>query len=303
MLGIGFVFILGGIFYLNRSALWGESDVPTASLETPKTTPEPPKVPITLEENEPLATRLSDGRALTAPFNFKPLAFVSINNNAFGITQDRIVNVATQESITSPEPIRLATAMDDLDAIFLLSESGTLYMYTIANKKFEINTLPAPTEIVPVALGSYLTYLYVLDEKTQEVYRFPRSEGGFTTPIKWSKQPLEDIIPSSLTLGESVAAIGTDALPHLFERGKKLETVFSGPQNSPRITALTFDKASTDLFGLDQNAKRVIRWKVDGTLVAQYFHPSLETASHILAGEQNTLLVVQPDGTFTFQLP
>lgn len=303
MLGIGTVFILGGIFYLNRSTLWGESNVPTTSLETPEITPEPPKSPATLEENEPLATRLSDGRALTAPFNFKPLAFVSINSLAFGVTRDRIVNVTTQESVTSPEPIRLAAAMDDLDAIFLFSESGTLYMYTIANKKFEANTLPAPEGIVPAALGSYLTYLYVLDEKTKTVYRFPRSEGGFAAPTKWSKQPLESIIPSSFTLGESVGAIGTDALPHLFERGTQIETTFTGPQNPPRLTTLTFDTISTDLFGLDPSTKRVIRWKVDGTLVAQYFHPSFETTSHILIGEKNTLLVVRPDGTFAFQLP
>lgn len=303
MLSIGFVFMLGGIFYLNRSTLWGESNVPTASRETPEITAEPPKAPAVLEANEPLATRLSDGRALTAPFNFKPLAFVSINSLAFGVTRDRIVNVATQESVTSPEPIRLAAAMDDLDALFLLSESGTLYIYTIANKKFEINTLPTPESVVPAALGSYLTYLYVLDEKTKAVYRFPRSEGGFAAPTKWSKQPLESIVPSSFTLGESIAAIGTDALPHLFERGTQLETTFTGPQNSPHLTALTFDTTSTDLFGLDPSTKRVIRWKVDGTLVAQYFHPSFETASHILIGEKNTLLVVRPDGTFTFQLP
>ncbi len=299
----GLTIFLGSIFYMNRSTLWQKE----AQQETPlnSQTTLPTEIPVNKnpEQDEPLATRLSDGRPITAPFNFTPIAFVSINNIAFGITQDRVVNTTTQESVSTPETIRLATAMDDLDALFLLGESNTLHIYTIVNKKFETNTLPLPEGIVPAALGSYLTYLYVLDEKTKGVYRFPRSEGGFAAPTKWSKQALDNILPTSLTIGESVAAIGTSTLPQLYERGKMTSVNFSGTKNPPHLTSLTFDKISGDLFALDPTAQRVVRWKTDGTLVAQYFHPSFEVASHIIVGEKNILLVIRPDGTFVFQLP
>jgi hypothetical protein len=288
---------------MNRSTLWQKEDQQETPLNSQATLPTEIPADKNPEQDEPLATRLSDGRPITAPFNFKPIAFVSINNIAFGITQDRIVNTTTQESVSTPETIHLATAMDDLDALFLLGESNTLHIYTIVNKKFETNVLPLPEGVIPAALGSYLTYLYVLDEKTRDIYRFPRSEGGFAAPTKWSKQALDNILLASLTIGESVAAINTNGLPQLYERGKILPVNFSGTKNPPHLTALTFDKASGDLLALDPAAQRIVRWKTDGTLVAQYFHSSFEGASHIIVGEKNTLLVIRPDGTFVFQLP
>lgn len=299
----GLTILLGSVFYMNRSTLWQEETLqktPVASQVVPLNQIPASKNP---EQDESLATRLADGRPLTAPFNFTPINFVSINNIAFGITQDRIVNTATQESIPTPETIRLATAMDDLDALFLFGQSNTLHIYTIVNKKFETNILPLPEGVIPAALGSYLTYLYVLDEKTRDIYRFPRSEDGFAAPTKWSKQALDNILPVSLTIGESVAAINTNGLPQLYERGKILSVNFSGTKNPPHLTALTFDKASGDLLALDPSTQRIVRWKTDGTLVAQYFHSSFEGASHIIVGEKNTLLVIRPDGTFVFQLP
>ncbi|TXG75850.1 hypothetical protein E6Q11_06340 [Candidatus Dojkabacteria bacterium] len=295
--------LLGTWFYLDRSTLWEDQSTPA---EITTNTPSPvTDTPIqTPEQDEPLATRLADGRVLTAPFNAPPLALVTLDNTAFGVTRDRLVNITTQESIATPELIRSVTAMDDLDALFLWSESGKLLMYTAANKKFDTSNLPLPDGVVPQALGSYLTYLYVLDQKTNEIYRFPRAEGGFGTPLKWSKETVTTATEQpAFTVGESIALINQNMQPALYERGKQLAVTFSGTQRPLLAHALTFEKNSGDLFVLDQKSQRVVRWKTDGTLVAQYFHPSFESASHLAVGEKNTLLVVGSTGTLAFQLP
>lgn len=298
--GIILTLILGTVFYLNRSTLWESSATPASP--APTTVDETP-APIDLTKLEPLAVRLADGQLLTTSLQMEPIALVSINDLAFGITENQIVNVKTQTPIATPEPIQLATAMDDLDALFLLGKSGVLHMYTIANEKFSQSALPLPDGVQSGALGSYLTYLYVLDEKTKDIYRFPRAEGGFGTPIKWSKETITTAEKSGFTVGESIALINQDNVPVAYERGKKTGAAFRSTQEPISAKVLAFDKASGDLLALDQKAKRVIRWKADGTLVAQYFHNSLETATHILAGQNNTLLVVSPKGAFTFQLP
>lgn len=292
--------ILGTVFYLNRSTLWSDppTPVPSAPLPTQEASP-----PADLMGEEPLAVRLSDGRALTAPFNFEPVAFVSIDTVAFGITRDRVVNVNTQESFPAPEPVKQAVAIDDLNTLFLLGESGTLHTYTPVNKKFGTNVFPLPTGVTVAGLGSYLTYLYVLDEATNDIYRFPRVEGGFGAPTKWSKEALSAREQASFVVGEFIALIDENNVPILHERGKKTATTFAGTQQPVSATILTFDAASGDVFVLDQQARRIVRWKTDGTLLAQYFHPSFETTSHLLIGAKNTLLVVRPDGTFAFQLP
>ncbi len=257
----------------------------------------------TPEQDEPLATRLSDGRALTAPYNGPLIAFVRINDLAWGVTRDQIVNIATQESRPTPELIRLATAMDDLDALFLLGESGTLHMYTVANKQFETSTLPLPAGAQVDAIGAYLTYLYVLDRDSRMIYRFPRSEGGFGAPVTWSKESLSLAEDSPLTVGETIALVGEDQSIGLYERGKRSAIAFGETRASVTPSALAFDKASTDLLVLDRTKERVVRYRVDGSLVAQYFHASFKDASTLLMGPGNTLLVVRPDGTFAFQLP
>lgn len=301
-LGIGVIVLalgLGTFFYLNRSTLW---DTP---LETPAITPPPDESVVAKkapETDEPLANRLADGRVLATPGK-QVIALTTLNGTPFGITADQVVNIQTSEAINTPETIRLATAMDDLDALFLLGTSGTLHMYTIANKKFTPSTLPLPAEVTVDAIGVYLTYLYVLDREAGTLYRFPRAEGGFGTPTQWSRETFKLSRESPLVVSDSIALIGEDNTLGLYERGQKTSTTFGGTTEPLTIKAFTFDQTTGDVLVLDPSHERIVRWSPSGILVAQYFHTSFGEASGLLTTSNNALLIVRPSGVFTFQLP
>lgn len=299
LIALGLLLVLG-LFLAGRSML---RDTPSVA-ETPATpveTPTPsPSVP---EESEPLAIYLGDRQPLTAPLEGAVVSLVRINDTALAITKSHIVNTATQESIATPEPLRLAAAMDDLDALFLLGESGTLHMFTIANKKFETSTLPLPAGAKVDALGAYLTYLYVLDRDAQAIYRFPRSEGGFGPPVTWSRESFALAGDTPLAVNESIALLSPDHALGLYERGRKTTATFAGTKDALAPTSFTFDKASGHLLTLDPTHERVVRYAPSGTLIAQYFHASFRDASVLLMGANNTLLVAQPEGVSAFPLP
>jgi hypothetical protein len=105
------------------------------------------------------------------PGNGSPtIALLNLNDTPILITKKSIVDLKTQASTTTPESVRLVAAMDDLNALFVLGESDTLYLWSIITKKFEKNTLPLPTGTTIDALGAYLTYLYALFKQESSLF-------------------------------------------------------------------------------------------------------------------------------------
>ncbi|MFZ1626349.1 MAG: hypothetical protein WAT81_00925, partial [Candidatus Moraniibacteriota bacterium] len=181
----GAVFIIGTLVFLAVP----RGDTPPAETIATVTTPTP-SAPTFPRPDEPSATLLAGNRLLFPTNNSRSLALLSINEGVWLVTERAIINLKTQESVAAPEPLRLATGMDDLDVIFTVGQSGSLYLWSTVTKKFEKNTLPLPDGAEVSAIGSYLTYLYVLDQNAGVIYRFPRAEGGFGAATTWSKEPV-----------------------------------------------------------------------------------------------------------------
>lgn len=300
--GIALILLVGSIYLLFRPE---EEKVVT---EDTAVSPEPitnivDSSDVFPPSNEPLSIRLDGNQALSPISNSPSLALLNINNTPFLVTKNRILNLKTQEATTTPEPIRLATGMDDLDSIFTITETGNLYLYSTITKKFDANTLPIPTGASIDAIGVYLTYLYVLDQNKGLIYRFPRAEGGFSDPVTWSKETLSLKANSPMSVYENIALTGNDGHPLLYTKGKKDETSFVGTETDFTADALTFNTLNGDVFALDKNAKRVVRWSATGTLINQYFHESFSDTEAIGISSDGTELFTSSEGaTSTWRL-
>lgn len=262
----------------------------------------PPVAPPTPEANEPQALRLGDGQKISLDLHTPLIALTTINNIPFAVTTTALADLRNGTIIQTPESSTLATAMDDLDALFLLGASGTLRMYTVANQKFETSSLPLPLATRVDAMGTYLTYLYTLDRSQKTIYRFPRAEGGFGPPTQWSRETLAVSDHSPLVIGEMIALLDTEGKINLYERGRKIAIVLSGTRQPVEARAFTFDKKTGDILVLDPSHERVVRYAPTGALIAQYFHTSFQTATALTITD-GTLTVAQPDGLTAFPLP
>lgn len=290
---------LGIWFYVDRSSVWETVETQPMTEGITQTLPPEP----VLGQNEPLAKLLTDGRALSTDTSGKTLTLASINGSLFDVSENRILNLDTKEATLPPEPIRLATAMDDLDALFLMSTSGTLLMYTPGNKKFGTSTFSLPVNTTVSQLGAYLTYLYVLDEKAGVIYRLPRAEGGFGEPVTWSKESLALKSATPFTVFENIAVVLPNGEPTLYSRGRKTTASFTGPQTPVETTGLAIDQKNGDVLVLDSKNKRVIRWSSTGTLLAQYFHETLANATHITLNQNNELVAHLANEVRNFPIP
>lgn len=260
-------------------------------------TEEAPIAPVFPPASEPKATLLSTSRSLSSLADgTRVVAFTPINVLPFLVTDRSVVNLATQESVPAPEPIRLAAAMDDLDSIFLIAASGTLYNYSIATKQFAQNTLPLPVGAKIDAIGAYLTYLYALDRDRGTLQRFPRTEGGFGAPANWLKESITLSADGSMAIFENVALTLKNKEPALYSRGVRSSAAFAGTVTLVTANALAFDQQKGDLFVLDRANKRIVRWSATGELLAQYFHESLADTETFAVSPDGAELFVSSQG-------
>ncbi|MGB4943290.1 MAG: hypothetical protein WBO92_04260 [Candidatus Moraniibacteriota bacterium] len=298
LIGLATLIVVGmfaAIFWSKETVL--TPDTTDTTVLTPAPTPPLPAFP---PADEPLATLLAGSRTVYPTNNSRTIALVSLNDTPVLVTEKSIVNLKTQESTTAPEPIRFATAMDDLDAVFAIgSESGTLFLWSAVTKKFVSNTLPLPAGATIDAIGSYLTYLYVLDRGAGVIYRFPRSEGGFGTATAWSKEPVNVSDRSIFAVYENILLVNKAAQPTLYTRGRNTNLVFMGPVTTISTDALAFDTRSGDVLALDRMNKRIIRWSVTGTLLAQYFHSSFNEVEAFAVSPDGTELLLSHQGATT----
>jgi len=296
---LGAILIISGAFFVfNRSANVTDIAPPEAASEitVPSLSAFPPV-------DEPLSILLSGSRPLFPTNNSRSLSLTAINQLLFLVTERAIIDLKTQASTATPEPLRLAAPMDDLDAIFALGTSGKLYLYSITTKKFEENIIPTPAGITIDAIGAYLTYLYVLDRKAGVIYRFPRAEGGFGAPTLWSKETLSLSEKNSFTVYENILLTNTDDKPMLYSRGRNAEIIFTGTQVTTAADILSFDTKTGDVFALDRTHKRIIRWSATGTLINQYYHDSFDSIeAFAVSPEGNELLTSSQGATSAWRI-
>lgn len=292
--GIGIVLIAGVFFIINNSK---EASSPAPTI--PTTPVAPPLIP----PSEQQAVALPPGETLVSDVSGTLVALLFLRDTPFAVTRNDIVNLSTRERISTPAPVRLSTAMSDLSTIFLLTENGLLYSYTPSNRRFIENALPLPAGVTIEAIGAYLTYLYVLDTENDRMYRFPRAEGGFGAPLLWFRQSLILSPRAKLTLGETIL-IHDDESVRSFARGRSNEIRFEPSATPFTATDMTRSDPAGDIYLLDAPEKRVLRWRSDGTLVAQYFSENLREARAItVSPDQKTLLVGSATTIISFPLP
>jgi hypothetical protein len=189
-------------------------------------------------------------------------------------------NPSTDKAYRLPEgsgSVLKAAAMDDLNTIFLLTDTGKLFSFTPSNHVFaESNTsFPDPTAVEDMA--SYLTYLYVADSKNGTVYRYPRAEGGFGEKTVWLKDTAQVAKQGTIAINENLYLGQTDKVL-VFLRGKQIPFALPTNLNPLTVTQVFTYPDAENIYILDAPHKRIVKLSKTGELVAQYTHDKIAEA-------------------------
>lgn len=280
------IFVLGGAYLMFRPT----TDVtPT---ETPIDSP-------TAATPEPGQTNQSMGELTIAIPSIDNMVSSLLLNDELYVIMPNGVRTLNGETYTLPSGrVQFATAMNDLRLIFVETDRGTLYAWSPITKKFIENSLPLESQMTLSGIGSYLTYLYALDSATDQIYRFPRAEGGFGAGTPWLRETVSVEPSTRLSVNETIYLMIDPATIKGYFRGR-VSSTFESPADGMNIVSLYTFYGLQNVYGLDASHHRILIWNTDGRLIRELSHEKFsegttlsvnEKSGEIFVGTSNALL-------------
>ncbi|KKT89583.1 MAG: hypothetical protein UW95_C0001G0028 [Parcubacteria group bacterium GW2011_GWC1_45_14] len=182
-------------------------------------------------------------------------------------------------------PGKLATYMSDLNLILVLTDKDKVISFSPVSLELKDNTITLPENSQIDFASTYLTYVYLLDSKNDQIYRYPRAEGGFGEKTDWLKEEIDLSSIKDMTIDDNVYLATGNGIKQLF-RGK--DTGFS-LENSH--TPINFENIVTDItmngiYVLDIPNSRLIQFDKEGKLIKQYHHEAIANAEGFSVDEE-----------------
>jgi len=220
-----------------------------------------------------------------------------INTGTAVVTKNSIAVIENgqQKEYALPENsdvIIKATFMKDLSLVFLLTDQNKFISFSPVSTKFTEDNINLPANVANDFIGTYLTYMYVLDPQNNQIYRYPRATGGFGDKTNWLKDntPLAGI--SDMTIDDNIYCIQNNSILKLF-KGKKQDLALEDSNTPVNFDKLFTTIDSSSLYVLDTKNSRIVQYnKADGTITAQYFNESLSDGKSLSVDETNKVAYI-----------
>ncbi|NTU67045.1 MAG: hypothetical protein HGB08_03945 [Candidatus Moranbacteria bacterium] len=216
---------------------------------------------------------------------------INLNGKFFSVSKTDIVSLETEARFPIPDNFQnaeFAAPMDDLGIIFLM-KGGRVTSFSPASEKFSDNSLSLPASVEVRGIGSYLTYLYVLDAKAGQIYRYPRAEGGFGDKSDWLKDTPNLSGAQDMAINDNVFIISNGRIIKFF-RGKSQD--FSPEKTATEVIPekLYTNPDSENIYALDTKNARIVKYDKDGNLVSEFYNAAIENADNFSVDEKNSVV-------------
>ena len=213
---------------------------------------------------------------------------INLNGKLFAFYPIGIIDIESKKSFPFPDsfiPVKLATGMDDLNLIFILNEKNSVLAWSPANGKFQENQIIISGNASFISAG-FLTYFYVLDSQNNQIYRYPRAEGGFGASVAWLKENINLSEINDLAVSDNIYLAENNNIIKLY-RGKKQDFKIE-----KTATAITANKIYTQenyqyIYILDKTNSRIIKTDLNGQIIAQYYNEKISNADDFTIDEKN----------------
>ena len=220
-------------------------------------------------------------------------AVLNLNDTFFSVTNTEIINLSTQEKISAPQDlgkIDLAVPMKDLNLILVMNKTNQkVYAFSPTSKKFQLNTLVLPANADISTGETYLTYLYLADKNTNQIYRYPRATGGFGDKIDWKKDDTDIKGATAMTINENLFLIDGNNILKFF-RGKKQDFSIESTATSIQPEKIWTTRDNENLYVLDTVNSRIVKMDANGQIIVEYYNPEIANAISFAVSETNNLV-------------
>lgn len=280
-------------------AKWGNT---TTENKTATVEKNPPPVALPLAQDKNVTRVEKTDEVYAGTENIREI--LNLNNKFFALAENEIVDLENKKAFPVPQDFQnpeLFLAMNDLNLIFLIKNNRVISLAPTTGK-FQTSALAFP-ENGKIADGkTYLTYLYLLDQKNNQIYRYPRAEGGFGEKTGWLKESLDLSGAKNMAINENIFILSNQNILKLF-RGKKLD--FSIENTATKISPdkLYTERKLSNLYVLDKTNARIIKLDNDGKILAQYYNPDIAGATDFSVSEENnSIYISNENGVGSFEM-
>ncbi|MFA6160057.1 MAG: hypothetical protein WC678_03135 [Parcubacteria group bacterium] len=248
-----------------------------------------PSAPLALEQDknvsriENLQTVFSKGQL------FK---IVNLSGKMFFVDETGLTNAEDKQNYPFPAefaPLKIASNMDDLNLIFLINQNNKIISWSPISKKFQDNAIEIPAGSDIAIAKTYLTYLYLLDKNSNQIYRYPRANEGFGEKINWLKDTIDLNKISDIAIGENLYLAQDGNILKLFQ-GKKQTFALEETATPISTDKLYTKRDSLNLYALDKNNSRIIKFDLDGKIVSQLYNAEISQAQDFEINEESNLV-------------
>ncbi|HPN96499.1 MAG TPA: hypothetical protein PLK35_01910 [Candidatus Moranbacteria bacterium] len=214
-----------------------------------------------------------------------------INGKIFAVSKTEIISAEDGKNYPIPDDFQspeIVFKMDDLNLLFLLKNNRIL-SFSATAKKFQENNISIPENAQIKNAGCYLTYAYLLDSKNNQIYRYPRAEGGFGEKTNWLKKEADISNSKDLTISDNIFLTDGKNIQKFFQ-GKNQEFILEETATPIIIDKIYTQPESENLYILDKTNARIIKLGTGGDIINQYYSESIKNATDITVDKNNGII-------------
>jgi len=199
-------------------------------------------------------------------------------------------NIEETKSDLAVGNFKLAAAMPNLGSLFFLTDDQKIVSFTPINKNFQENGIALPENLKTADIKTFLTYLYLLDPDANQIYRYPRAEGGFGEMQSWLRGGSDVKNAKSFAINDNLfAASPNDITAYL--QGKKDEGFgFEKPDVALAIDKIFSEPDMEGIYVLDNKNHRVVKYSKDGKILNQYWSADISSIKDFSVDEKNKIV-------------
>ncbi|MDY0302654.1 MAG: hypothetical protein RBR98_02590, partial [Candidatus Moranbacteria bacterium] len=231
-------------------------------------------------------------------------AFI-FNNSVFAVGRNKIVSITDNKEYPFPENFQNAqkySFMNDLNLLFLIDEKNRLVSFSPISLKFNNDAINISENAEIEAIGSYLTYLYIIDSANRQIYRYPRAENGFGEKINWLQDDIDFENITGMAIDGNLYLSKKDSVIKLFNR--KIQNFELKKDADSSIDKIFTDEDTISLYVLDKTNGELDKYGKEGNKQAFVSNQALTEAVDIRIDEKNSLAYfITSEGMFKITLP
>lgn len=216
------------------------------------------------------------------------LKILNLNGKIFAVTAAEIIDLEKNKVFSIPQdfgaPLQAAT-MPDLNLLFILNKDHRILSFSPISTDFKNNNLSIASDAKITAIGTYLTYIYLIDSQNNQIYRYPRADGGFGDKINWLKDTIDLTAVNTLAMNENIFIANGKNINKLF-KGKTQNFAIEQSATPIIATAIALGEQTGAIFILDTQNSRIVKFNADGQIITQYYHSEVKSATSIAINEE-----------------